>query len=107
MPEKIKLTFNTPEMQAFVLNIGSVANMIPDIFAQGDEAEVLLAKKLLAIVDKEWGKLVNDFDKLVDKYHDGTFGADKYPKVTRIHQPRGRKATTKTELSVVDKIFGD
>lgn len=100
-----KITLNTEEMRNFVLMIPNLVNTLPELFAQGDEDEVQLAKKLLSIVDKEVGKLVADFDKLVDKAHDGTRGKDFLAKVTRIHQPRGRKAQTVKAESIVDKIF--
>lgn len=103
-----KSTVNTADTKALVVTLVNLGQRVEDIFNQGDESEILMLGKFLNIVDKEFGKLVNTHDKLVDKIHDGSKGKNYLPNVKRIHLPRGRKAGVKVtqEVSLVDKIFG-
>ena len=69
-----------------------------------NEVEAIAYANLLKNLQRQVNDRVNHFDNLVDKIHDGTKGSKYMPKLERIHQPRGRKAGVKTEVTIDDKL---
>ena len=69
-----------------------------------NEGEAIAYGNLLKNLQRQVNDRVNNFDKMVDKVHDGTKGAKYMPKLERIHQPRGRTAGVKVEVTIDDKL---
>lgn len=69
-----------------------------------NETEAVAYRNVLLNLQKQVNERVNSFDKMVDKIHDGTKGTKYMPKLERIHQPRGRVAGVKTEVTIDDKL---
>jgi len=58
---------------------------IPVLFTQpNSEAEILKVRKTIVTLKEQILKMNSDFDKCVDMRDSGAFGANAFPKVTRI-----------------------